>query len=179
MFFDGWTNIGRTVLGGFIAYAFLVALLRTSGKRTLAKMNAFDLVVTVALGSTLSSVLVSRDVPLTDGLAAFTVLVVLQFTVAWTSVRSRRVERIVKSDPTLLVYRGVPRHDAMRQQRVSEEELRAAVRRAGLGRPDDAGGVILETDGTFSVIPFDALPPPEEFEGIGRRLCQTHKSLDR
>lgn len=67
MFFDGWTGLLRVLVVGTLAYAALVLLLRVSGKRTLSKMNAFDLVVTVALGSTLATVLLSRDVALAEG----------------------------------------------------------------------------------------------------------------
>ena len=67
MFFDGWAGLLRVLVVGALAYAALVLLLRVSGKRTLSKMNAFDLVVTVALGSTLATVLPSRDVALAEG----------------------------------------------------------------------------------------------------------------
>lgn len=84
----------------------MVLLLRVSGKRTLTKMNAFDLVVTVALGSTLATVLLTKSVALAEGLTAFVLLIFLQFVLTWLSVRSRAVSRLVKSEPTLLVYQG-------------------------------------------------------------------------
>jgi uncharacterized membrane protein YcaP (DUF421 family) len=84
----------------------LVLLLRVSGKRTLTKMNAFDLVVTVALGSTLATVLLTKSVALAEGLTAFMLLIFLQFVLTWLSVRSRAVSRLVKSEPTLLAYQG-------------------------------------------------------------------------
>lgn len=64
MFFNAWSDIGRVLVVGGLAYAGLVLLLRLTGKRTLSKMNAFDLVVTVALGSTLATILLSKDVAL-------------------------------------------------------------------------------------------------------------------
>ena len=67
MFFDSWASLGRTAVVGILAYVALVLLLRVSGKRTLSSMNAFDLVVTVALGSTLASVFLSSSVPLARG----------------------------------------------------------------------------------------------------------------
>lgn len=70
MLFSGWLSLGRMVVVGLLAYICLILLLRISGKRTLAKMNAFDLVVTVALGSTLSAVAMSKDVALAEGGAA-------------------------------------------------------------------------------------------------------------
>jgi len=166
MFFHSWTSLGQTILTGIIAYVALVALLRITGKRTLAKMNAFDLVVTVALGSTLSTILVSRDVPLADGVAALVLLATLQLLVAWTSVRWPAFENAVKSEPTLLLYRGRYRHADMRRQRVSDEEIRAAIRSAGLASPEAAGAVVLESDGSFSVIKRDALPGDGALPGL-------------
>jgi uncharacterized membrane protein YcaP (DUF421 family) len=157
MFFESWASLIATAITGVSAYVALIAMVRLSGKRTLAKMNAFDLIVTVALGSTLSTILVSRETPLADGVLALGLLVGLQFAVAWSSVRWRSFERVVKSEPTLLVFRGEIRSADLRRQRVSREELRAAVRGAGLPDISDAGAVVLETNGAFSVVPSQAL----------------------
>ena len=80
--------------------------MRVSGKRTLTKMNAFGLVVTVALGSTLATVLLIKSVALAEGLTAFMLLIFLQFVLTWLFVRSQAASRLVKSEPTLLVYQG-------------------------------------------------------------------------
>lgn len=87
MLFNGWDSILRTACLGVLAYVTLVLMLRLSGKRTLSKMNAFDFVATVALGSTLASTLLSKDASLAQGAAAFGVLILLQFVVTWLSVR--------------------------------------------------------------------------------------------
>ncbi len=109
MFFNGWPNLERVLIVGALAYVGLIVLLRFSGKRTLAKMNAFDFVVTVALGSTLATVLLSKDVALAEGLAACATLIALQFIIAWLSVRSQTVSGFVKSEPSLLALsRTVP-----------------------------------------------------------------------
>src|SRR5690606_23219959 len=78
VFFDSWSGLVRVLVVGTLAYAGLVLLLRITGKRTLSKMNAFDLVVTVALGSTLATVLLSKDVALAEGLLALALLSFLQ-----------------------------------------------------------------------------------------------------
>ncbi|MDQ3844263.1 MAG: DUF421 domain-containing protein, partial [Bacteroidota bacterium] len=67
IFFDSWESIIRTIVITVLAYALLIFLLRTSGKRTLSKMNAFDFIVTVALGSTLATVMLNKNVALIDG----------------------------------------------------------------------------------------------------------------
>ena len=157
-FFSGWSGMGRVVAVGVLAYAALVLVLRISGKRTLAKMNAFDLVVTVALGSALASTLLSRTVPLADGAVAFALLAALQFAVAWVSIRAPWFRRLVKSDPALLVRDGVFLTDAMRRERVDHDEILAAVRNRGISTMNDVGAVVLETDGSFSVLAREAVP---------------------
>jgi uncharacterized membrane protein YcaP (DUF421 family) len=147
-----WRDLLRVLVVGVAAYAGLVAILRTSGKRTLSKMNAFDLIVTVALGSTLATALLSTSVALAQALLAFAVLAGLQFAVAWTSVRVPAVRQVVKSEPRLLFHRGRYLRDALRAERVTESEVRQAARAQGIGRLEDVSAVILETDGSFSVL---------------------------
>jgi uncharacterized membrane protein YcaP (DUF421 family) len=153
MLFDSWAGLGRVLVVGTLAYVALVITLRISGKRTLSKLNAFDLVVTVALGSTLATVLLSRDVALAEGLLALALLVLLQFALAWLSVRSPRVESIVKSEPTLLLYEGRYLDRALRRERITREELLSALRSSGLSDPEQAAAVVLESDGSISVVP--------------------------
>ena len=152
MFFQSWSGIFRTLIVGTLAYAFLIFSLRVSGKRTLAKLNAFDLVVTVAFGSTLASILLSEDVALAEGVTALLLLILLQYVVAFMSVRSRTFARAVRSEPTLLLRDGEMLPAAMHQARVTREELETVVRTEGRRGLDDISAVILESDGSFSVI---------------------------
>jgi uncharacterized membrane protein YcaP (DUF421 family) len=152
MFFDSWLGLLRVLVVGTLAYVALVVVLRVSGKRTLAKLNAFDLIVTVALGSTLATVLLSKSVALAEGLLAFLLLVGLQYLVAWLSVRSQRFSDLVKSEPTLLLHRGRFLEVAMRHQRVTRQEILSALRSSGVADLQDAAAVVLETDGSLSVI---------------------------
>ena len=115
-------------------------------------MNAFDLVVTVALGSTLATVLLSKDVALAEGIVAFAVLIGLQFLIAWLSVRSQTVSGLVKAEPRLLVFQGKLLRGAMDSEQVVEAEILAAVRQQGIATLDAVEAVVLETDGTFAVV---------------------------
>ncbi|MGR3321268.1 MAG: DUF421 domain-containing protein [Pseudooceanicola sp.] len=151
--FQGWAGIGRVLIVGSLAYVYLVVLLRVSGKRTLAKLNAFDLVVTVAIGSTLATILLSNSIALAEGIAALTLLAALQYAVAFLSVRSRPFARIVRSEPTLLLREGRFCRDAMRRARVTEAELMTVLRADGRkAAPGDVQAIILESDGSFSVL---------------------------
>ncbi|MGI9041967.1 MAG: DUF421 domain-containing protein [Gemmatimonadales bacterium] len=136
-----------------MAYAALVCFLRLSGKRTLSKLSAFDLVVTVALGSTLATVILSKDIALVDGLFALALLIGLQYTVAWLSVRARAFSRLVKNEPTLLLYEGAFLDVAMRRARITRDEMLAAVRAQGVEDLVGLRAVVLETDGGLSVVP--------------------------
>lgn len=166
MFFDSWSDIVRVAVLGSGAYLALVIALRASGKRTLAKLNAFDLVVTVALGSTLATILLSKDVSFVEGMTAFAVLIGAQFGVAWLAVRIGLLRRAARSEPALLLQDGRLLDEVLRRQRVTAGEVRQAVRGSGHGGLDVAA-VVLETDGTLSVIPHSQ-------RGDGRALSDVH-----
>ena len=152
MFFDGWGGVARILIMGVLAYAVLILWLRVSGKRTLTKWNAFDLVVTIALGSTLSTVMLSNTTALVEGAAALGLLVALQFAITWLTIRLPVVDRLVKARPTLLLEDGRLIETALVRERVTPAEVRAAVRSAGLASFEEVDAVVLETDGSVSVI---------------------------
>ncbi|RCK69212.1 DUF421 domain-containing protein [Desertihabitans brevis] len=151
MWFDSWYDLGRVLVVGPVAYVALVAVLRLTGKRTLSKLNAFDLVVTVALGSTLATSFLSADVSAAEGVLGLVLLVVLQYVVTWTSVRVPRVGQLVRSEPSLL-YRDGFLERSLRRERVTAQEVRQAARAQGHADLDDVAAVVLESDGSFSVL---------------------------
>ena len=152
MFFDTLHGLMRVLVISVLAYAWLVFVLRLSGKRSLAKLNAFDLVVTVALGSTLATVLLTKDVAFAEGALAFCMLALLQWIVAQLSIRSSWFSDLVRSRPRLLVEDGDFRDGAMRDERVTRAEVEASIRKSGIGRIEDVGAVVLESDGSMSVL---------------------------
>ena len=152
MFFGTWYGIYRILIVGILAYISLVILLRVSGKRTLSKMNAFDLVVTVGIGSVLGIILLNKKVPLMEGITAYLVLIGMQYAVAWFSVRSHTIDQLVKSSPSLLYYRDQFVEERMKRERIAEMDVFQAVRDKGYGSLKDVNMVILEADGGFSVI---------------------------
>jgi uncharacterized membrane protein YcaP (DUF421 family) len=152
IFFSSWEDLLRTAILGVLGYTSLVFLLRISGRRTLSKMNAFDMVITVALGSTLATVLLNKNITLAEGALGFALLIGMQFVVTWFSVRTSWVRNLVTGEPALLFYEDRMLRDAMRKARVTENELHAAVRAAALPSVEQVHAVVLETDGSFSVI---------------------------
>lgn len=167
MVFNSFGDILRVIVGGIVIYAFLVLLLRISGKRTLSKMNAFDLIVTVSLGSTAASTILSENVALAEGGTALAILVAMQYLVAWLSVRSQSFRGLVKNEPTLLLRDGNLLSNALRKERVTGEEVRAAIRDAGIAQVEDVGAVILETDGTLSVLSHSKGTPTAVTADVG------------
>lgn len=152
MFFNDWYGLYRIIIITPMAYIALITVLRLAGKRTLSKMNAFDLIVTVAIGSMFATVILSRDVAVLEGVLAFAMLGLLQFAMSWFSVRYNFVESLVKARPTLLVYRHEYLRDVMKGVRITESEVRAALRNSGTPL-EKAEAVVLETDGTLTVVP--------------------------
>ncbi|MBH0236613.1 DUF421 domain-containing protein [Methylobrevis albus] len=152
IFFQGWSGIVRTLLVGTLAYATLVLFLRISGKRTLAKLNAFDLVVTVALGSTLAAIILQKSIALAEGATALALLILLQFLVTFASVRSARFADAIRSDPALIVHKGEFCRETMRRERITDDEARSAVRSSGGTGVAAVESMILESDGTLSVV---------------------------
>jgi uncharacterized membrane protein YcaP (DUF421 family) len=152
-FFNNWESIGRTIIISILAYVALIILLRISGKRTLSKMNAFDFIVTVALGSILATVLLSTDVALADGVLAMALLISFQYFITYFSARSMGFSNLIKSTPSLLVYKGNMLHDMMMKERIDEDEIYALVRAKGLSHLQDVGAIVLETDGSLTLIP--------------------------
>lgn len=152
MFIDDLEGLARIVLASLMVYPAIIVILRVAGKRALSKLSAFDFVVTVALGSLLATVIVSGDVALAEGILAFAMLALLQWLVARLSLTSRWLRDVTRSRPRLLVLDGAERAGAMRAERVTRSDIEAAARQAGLGSLKEAGAIVLETDGSLSVL---------------------------
>jgi uncharacterized membrane protein YcaP (DUF421 family) len=152
LFLSDPSSLLRIIVVGTLAYIVLVAELRISGKRTLSKLNAFDFVVTVALGSTLATILLVQEISLVEGALALALLIGLQLAVSWTSARVPIVDTLVKSEPKLVLYEGSVLDEPLLSERLTRSELLAAARQAGHGEIEEVHAIVLETDGSLSVI---------------------------
>lgn len=168
MVFENFSNLITVVLIGTAAYIGLIILLRASGNRTLSKMNSFDLVVTVAFGSALSAIIIDRSITLAEGLTAIALLVTLQFILTWLSVRVKAVNSIIKTTPTLLFENGNFLHQNMKKVRVTQEEMFAAMRKHGYGAVEKVAAVVLESDGSLSVITTENAGSFSSLQGINK-----------
>jgi uncharacterized membrane protein YcaP (DUF421 family) len=152
IFFKNWADIGRTALLALVTYTGFIVLLRGSGKRTLAKMNVFDFVFVVALGSILGETILTHGATALKGLTACASLILFQVVLSWVTTRSECMEKVINGEPTLLFYQGRYLEAVMKRERVTYEEIRAAIRAHELTSADEIDAVVLETDGTFSVV---------------------------
>lgn len=166
MWFDSWSALLRIVLVGAASYVTLVVLLRISGKRVLAKLNAFDFVVTVALGSMLASAVLTQDIRYADVLVGMGLLVATQWLVTRITVSMPSQRRFVSADPTLVVRRGEFLDEAMNRTRLTRSEVLQAVRSDGYGGLGQVAAVVLESDGTLSVITESSTGDERALTGI-------------
>src|SRR6266566_4435887 len=150
-FFDGWYNVERTVTLSVIGFVALIVMLRVSGKRTLSKLNVFDFVFVVACGSVFAATIIEKDVTLLEGMFALATLIGIQVLLAEIAARWDTADRIINGHPTLIFSHGkfIPR--ALKRERITEGEVRAAIREKGITRVEDVDAVCLENDGSLSV----------------------------
>ncbi len=151
-FFDSISALVPVILVTPLTYLSLIFILRVTGKRTLSKLNAFDFVVTVALGSTLSATITSKDIAFVEGVTALTLLVLMQLIITWLSVRFNIVDRLIKSKPQILYLNGEFQESIMKETRVNRHEILQAMRQKGFGDLREVEAVILETSGNMSVL---------------------------
>ncbi len=153
LFFSGWAELVRTLVVGTLVYFAVVLLLRGAGKRALTKMRAYDFVVTVALGSSLATALLSSQVKLDKAVIGVALLLGLQRLFAWLSTRWRWFHDLVNNEPTLVFHHGRMLKGAIESLNLTPDEIMAAARSQGQGNLDEIEAVVVETDGGFSVIP--------------------------
>lgn len=152
MFFRSWEALGRLVLTATAVYLVVVAALRVIGSRALAKMSGYDLIVTVALGSLVASIPLTTSISLADGAAVLITYLLLQELTRFLQTRFRGVHHAVRERPHLVVWDGRLLDDRLKKIDTTPDEVRAALRQAGLLSVADAQAVVLENDGGWSVM---------------------------
>lgn len=166
LFFESGQSMGRTVIMTILGYFSMVIILRVSGKRTLSKMNAFDFVITVALGSSLATVALNKNIALIDGILVFFLFIFLQYFITWLSVRVRRVKKIVTNQPTMLLYKGKPLEDVMKKERIAMEEIYLSARSKGITDLSDIDVIVLETTGDLTIVTSASTPGAKTLKDV-------------
>ena len=150
--FNGWTELLEVLITVPLAYAVVIGVLRASGKRALSKMNAYDFVITVAMGSTLATLCLSRDVSLAKGGFAFALLAGMQHLLSMLSRRHDSIKRMLRADPSIVYHRGRYIDEVMDRERVTRSDIQAAMRGSGATSEAEVEAVVLETNGNLSCL---------------------------
>jgi uncharacterized membrane protein YcaP (DUF421 family) len=158
MFFEGWGGIEHILLIAAVGYAAIIVYIRVFGKRVLSKFDAFDFIVTVSLGSAFAGLVTSPKSTVMDAVITLGALVMLQWLAGWISDRIPGAQHLIRSDPSLLFYRGKFLKDIMQREHINKEEVLAGMRMAGFSSIDDVEAVVMERDGSLSAIPCGHKP---------------------
>ncbi|MGD0499264.1 MAG: YetF domain-containing protein [Bryobacteraceae bacterium] len=162
-----------------IVYAFLVVLLRVFGKRELAQLNPFDLVVLLSLSNTVQNAIIGNDNSLSGGLIGAFTLVAINYVVVRFLFQHRRLDQIFEGKPTVLIDKGHVVKKALAGELLTRAELLTVLHRQGFSGLEEVDRCILEPGGTFSI--GRKMPPAEELkhEEVMRRLEDLSGKLDR
>lgn len=168
-FFSSWEPIARIAFIAAASYLTLIILLRVTGARTLARLDPFDVVIIISLGSTFGRVVTAREVAFVEAVTAFVMLIGLQVVFSWLRARYPKVVKVLAPPPALLYYQGHFLRGIMGHERMAEMDLISAVREHGLGSMEEVEAVILESNGRLAVIPKVKVGDGSALRGIGNR----------
>ena len=162
-----WSAVGMAAVSTVAVYLGIIALVRASGLRSFSKMSAFDFAMTIALGSLFASTIASPEPPLLLSLAALTLLFLVQRVVA-VARESALVKRALDNSPLLLMLDGRPLRENLRRARVTEDDLRARLREAGVLSYREVRAVVFETTGDVSVLTGEGELDPDLLRDVDR-----------
>lgn len=147
------SGLPEVVLRVAIVYLFLVVVLRISGKREVGQMSILELIVVLLISDAVQNSMVGDNTTVWAGPVAVLTLLGLDYALAWLTRRSKKVRQAIEGEPRLLVRDGRLLRKALREEKLSVDEVETAVRAHGLARIDDVQEAVLETDGSISIIP--------------------------
>jgi uncharacterized membrane protein YcaP (DUF421 family) len=165
------------VIRSWAIYLFLIAGLRLAGKRELAQINTFDLVVLLMLSNTVQNAIIGDDVSVTGGVIGATSLLLLNYLVVRFLFRRARLDRFLEGDPVVLIEHGRVLHRRLERELISVQELTAAAHKQGFRRLEDIDECVLETGGSLAFIAKDPAPAQTHYEDIVQRLDAISRQL--
>jgi uncharacterized membrane protein YcaP (DUF421 family) len=170
--------VAEKVLRPVIVYVFLVALLRVFGKRELAQLNPFDLVVLLSLSNTVQNAIIGNDNSLSGGLIGAFALVALNYLVVRFLFRHRRLDEIMEGEPTVLIEKGQVVEKGLASELLTRPELLTVLHRQGFSDLGEVDECVLEPGGTFAIRRKE--PPASELahRDLVRRLEELNGKLD-
>jgi uncharacterized membrane protein YcaP (DUF421 family) len=151
--------LGNVVLRTVCVYVFILVGFRLSGKREVGQLAPFDFALILLIANAVQNAMVGPDTSLLGGVTSATVLLLLNYALGIWAARNRKVERLLRGQAHILVWRGHVYERALHQEHLTHEELLQALRENGCSTAGACRLAVLECDGTISVIPEDRLSP--------------------
>ena len=140
------------ILRGIIVYAFLLILIRITGKRQVGQLAPFDLVLLLVLSNAVQNAMNGGDNSIGGGLISAVTLVLLNYLIGMATYRSKTLEAIVEGRPDVLIHNGVLFPAVMKRAKLTHHELNAALRQAGCVCVEEVHTAVLENNGAISVV---------------------------
>jgi uncharacterized membrane protein YcaP (DUF421 family) len=185
-----WTNmfvlgvpIAEKILRPIIVYVFLIVGLRLSGKRELAQLNPFDLIVLLTLSNTVQNAIIGNDNSVTGGIIGAASLLAINYLVVRFLYDHRKIDQLVEGRADVLVEDGKVHEQKLKRELITKEELAAAARKQGFDTLSDVRQCVLEPGGTLT---FIAKKPDTEdfrhqellkrFDALSQELAQLRKA---
>src|SRR5690625_3315906 len=159
-------DLGRLIFFTVCTYIALIIRLRSAGKRTLAKMNAFDFLITIGVGSVFAICMMGKTGSLVECIVALALLNGLQFAITWSTVNITALNGVVRSSPTILLYDGEMIERNMKKERVTESEVLASLRKEGVHSISNVRAVVLESNGETSILMSDGSKTSETLHNV-------------
>jgi uncharacterized membrane protein YcaP (DUF421 family) len=162
--------VAEKIVRPILVYAFLIIGLRLAGKRELAQLNPFDLVVLLTISNTVQNAIIGEDNSVTGGFIGAATLLIVNYWVVRLLYGHERLERLVEGEEDVLIQDGVIRMDRLRKELITVTELQAAAHKQGFSTLEEIDKAILDPGGTVAF--FGRKPTPEltRHEEVMRRL---------
>jgi uncharacterized membrane protein YcaP (DUF421 family) len=142
--------IGEKILRPILVYAFLIVGLRLAGKRELAQLNPFDLVVLLTLSNTVQNAIIGDDNSVTGGVIGASTLLLVNYVLVRFISRHEKIERFIEGDPDVLIDEGRITNDCLNKEAISPLELEAAAHKQGFTSLEEVERAVLEPNGSIA-----------------------------
>lgn len=169
--------IAEKIIRPILVYAFLIVGLRLAGKRELAQLNPFDLIVLLTLSNTVQNAIIGDDNSVTGGIIGATTLLAVNYLVVRFLYDHERIDRMIEGQPDVLIDGGRLIHANLKRVLLTQAELETAAHRQGFGSLADVDRAILETGGTISFFGKRPTPESSRHEELLTRLNQLSEQV--
>lgn len=160
-----------------IVYVFLVVMLRIFGKRELAQLNSFDLVVLLMLSNTVQNAIIGTDDSVTGGLIGAVALLTVNFFIVRATFKNKRLDRMVEGPPATLIEKGKVIRGALDQEKLTETELKIAAQRQGFSDFTQIEKAVLEPGGAFNMTGIEPSTEDVRYNEIIQRLDELGRQM--